>query len=193
MKNAVFLMVGILSVALIAATACGGDDDEGPARRPSGTTAPVATVAPAPPTDTPAPAPTDTPVPAAPTTAPAAPTDTAVPVAPTTAPAATAAPAAAGGEAAAGQVVFLAKGCGACHTVQGVDGAAGQIGPELTNVATNAATRIAGMSAEAYMRQSEEEPGVFLVAGFGPLMPSLRGTMTDDEFEDLIAFLMARQ
>ena len=72
MKKAAFLIVVILSIALIAATACGGDDDEGPARRPSGTTAPAATVAPAatlapaPATDTPAPAPKDTPVPAAP-------------------------------------------------------------------------------------------------------------------------------
>ena len=101
-------------------------------------------------------------------------------------------PPAAEGDPAAGQAVFLAQGCGACHTVRGVPGAAGAVGPELTQVATNATSRIAGTSAEAYIRQSVEDPSAFLVEGFGPLMPTLRGAMSDEEFEDLIAFLLSR-
>ena len=118
MKRAIPLLIGLLGIVLIAAAACGGDDDATPAERPRGTTAPVATSAP-------------------PTAAPAttAPTATTAPVA-TVAAEPTQAPA--GGDAAAGSGVFAAKGCVACHTIQGLDVAVGQIGPELTNVATNA-------------------------------------------------------
>ena len=170
LNKALMLLIGLLAVVMTAAAACGGGDDPTPGRRPAGTTAPVVTTAPV---ATNTPVPTNTPT----TAAPAA----------TTAP-----PATTGGDATAGQAVFLAKGCGACHTIQGVPGAIGAIGPELTQVATNAASRIAGTSAEAYIRQSVEDPPSFLVEGFGPLMPALRGTMTDEEFEDLVAFLLTR-
>ena len=97
----------------------------------------------------------------------------------------------AGGDSAAGPAVFAGKGCGACHTVQGLAGAVGQIGPELTQVATNAGSRVAGMSAEAYIRQAIEDPPAFVVEGFGPLMPAtIRSTMSDTEFEDLVAYLL---
>ena len=172
MKKAAFLIVGILSIVLIAATACGGDDDEGPARRPTGTPSAPATVAPATPTDIPAP------------------TDTVVPAAPTTAP--TAATAAAGGDAGAGKAVFTKAGCAGCHTIQGIS--TGTIGPELTNVATNAGSRISGMSAEDYIRQSIEDPPAFLAEGFAPIMPpTIRDAMTDEEFEDLVAFLLTQK
>ena len=67
------------------------------------------------------------------------------------------------------------------------------IGPELTNVATNAGSRISGMSGEDYIRQSIEDPPAFLVEGFGPIMPpTIRDAMTDEEFEDLVAFLLTQ-
>lgn len=95
------------------------------------------------------------------------------------------------GAATAGQAVFTNSGCVACHTIEGVLGAVGQIGPELTHVATNATSRT-GLSAEEYIRESIENPTAFVVEGFGPLMPALRGTMTDEDFENLVAFLMAQ-
>ena len=141
-----------------------GDDDGAIALRPRGTASPVATSAP----------PT-----AAPATAPVA-----------TVVAATQAPAA-GGDAAAGPAVFAGKGCVACHTIQGLAGAVGQIGPELTHVTTNAGSRVAGMSAEAYIRQAIEDPPAFVVEGFGPIMPAtIRSIMSDTEFEDLVAYLL---
>ena len=158
-----------------------GDDDGAIALRPRGTASPVATSAP----------PTAAPATAAPPTT--APTATTAPVAtvaaePTQAPAA-----AAGGDAAAGPAVFAGKGCVVCHTIQGLAGAVGQIGPELTHVATNAGTRVAGMSAEAYIRQAIEDPPAFVVEGFGPIMPTtIRSTMSDTEFEDLVAYLLTR-
>ena len=90
-----------------------------------------------------------------------------------------------------GQSVFTKAGCAACHTIQGISG--GTIGPELTKVATNAASRILSMSAEDYIRQSIEDPPAFLVEGFGPLMPpTIRDAMTDEEFENLVAFLLTQ-
>ncbi len=165
LNKPLMLIIGLLAVVLTAAAACGGDDDPTPSRRPAGTTAPAVTTAPV---ATNTLAPTNTPT--------------------------TAAPAATGGDATAGQAVFLGKGCGACHTVQGLAGAAGAIGPDLTQLATNAASRIAGTSAEAYIRQSIEDPPAFLVEGFGPIMPATRrSTMDDTEFENLVAFLLAQE
>lgn len=168
MKRAIPFIIGLLGIVLIAAAACGGDDESAPAERPRGTTADVATSAP--PTKAPATtAPTKAPEPAAPTEAPAS----------------------SGGDASAGPSVFAAKGCVACHTIQGLSGAVGQIGPELTNLATNAAARVAGESADAYIREAIEDPPAFVVDGFAPIMPAtIRSTMNDTEFEDLVAYLL---
>ena len=172
MKRAIPFIIGLLGIVLIAA-ACGGDDDAAPAERPRGTTAPVATSA-------------------SPTAAPATTAPTVAAAPPTTAPAAaTVVPTAAGGDAAAGAAVFAAKGCVACHTIQGLAGAVGQIGPDLTNVATTSGSRVAGMSADAYIRQAIEDPPAFVADGFAPLMPAtIRSAMNDTEFEDLVAYLL---
>lgn len=89
----------------------------------------------------------------------------------------------------AGKAVFLKVGCTACHTIQGVPGAVGQVGPELTHVATNAEKRVAGMTAEQYIRQSEEQPSAFIVAGFPNVMPSGLVSSSAD-MDALIAFLL---
>jgi mono/diheme cytochrome c family protein len=168
LKRAIPFIIGLLGIVLIAAAACGGDDESAPPERPRGTTAAVATSAP--PTKAPATtAPTKAPEPAAPTEAPAS----------------------SGGDASAGPSVFAAKGCVACHTIQGLSGAVGQIGPELTNLATSAASRVAGESADAYIREAIEDPPAFVVDGFAPIMPAtIRSTMNDTEFEDLVAYLL---
>lgn len=93
-----------------------------------------------------------------------------------------------GGNADRGKQVFLSAGCTACHTIQGVPEAIGEVGPELTNVLAVAGTRVSGLSAEDYLRQSILEPGALVVEGFAPLMPAglvAEGTSLDD----LVAFL----
>lgn len=40
-----------------------------------------------------------------------------------------------GGSAEKGYSVIIAKGCGACHVIPGVDGADGVVGPPLTGIA----------------------------------------------------------
>jgi cytochrome c1 len=59
--------------------------------------------------------------------------------APTSQPAAPApAPTGLSAEAQQGQQLMAQKGCGACHTIPGVAGATGNIGPGLAGVATRA-------------------------------------------------------
>jgi mono/diheme cytochrome c family protein len=91
-----------------------------------------------------------------------------------------------------GQRVFVASGCGACHTLEGVPGAAGTIGPPLTNIGNVAATRKPGMSAEDYIRESIANPTAFIVPGFAPVMPSgLVSNPTD--LNNLVEFLASRK
>ena len=101
-----------------------------------------------------------------------------------------AAPAAAGGSP--GQTLFLgAGGCAACHTVQGV--AQGVLGPELTNIATIAETRIAGMSAEDYIRESIVDPDAHTVEGFqeGLMLATMAGIpLSDEDVENLVDYLL---
>lgn len=88
-----------------------------------------------------------------------------------------------------GAQVFVGRGCGGCHSIDGVEGADGQVGPGLDGLATKALSRRPGLTAEQYIRESIEQPSVFVVEDFDPVMPGLRGTMTDQQFEDLVAFL----
>ncbi len=90
----------------------------------------------------------------------------------------------------AGRQVFEAKGCIGCHVIQGVGGATG---PELTQIATNAASRVPGQSAEEYIRQSILNSTAFVVPGFQPIMPSFQGQITDQELNDLVRYLMSLQ
>lgn len=96
---------------------------------------------------------------------------------------------ASGGNVEAGAKVFMTKTCATCHTVEKVK-AAGTIGPKLDGLGATAAKRIAGTSAEDYIKQSIEDPNAFVVEGFTKgLMPPLRSTLNDQEFKDLVAFL----
>ncbi len=90
-----------------------------------------------------------------------------------------------------GRLVFSTKGCSGCHTIAGTSTAT--IGPDLTHIATVAATRKAPLSAEEYILESIMEPGVFVVAGFEPLMPKLAEAIAEGELEDLVEFLLDQE
>ncbi len=102
-----------------------------------------------------------------------------------------------GGDAAKlalGKEVFTGRGtCFACHTIQGVS--TGAVGPELTHIGTTGSSRRAGMSSDAYVRQSIEEPGAFTVPGFPPggMPAGLKDNLAKGEFEALVAFLLAQK
>ena len=88
-----------------------------------------------------------------------------------------------------GRLVFSTKGCVGCHTIEGTS--TSTIGPDLTHIATVAATRKAPLSAEEYIQESIEEPGAFVVEGFEPLMPKL--AIAEGELEDLLEFLLDQE
>lgn len=90
-----------------------------------------------------------------------------------------------------GRLIFMTKGCAACHTIAGISTAT--IGPDLTHIATIAATRKASLAAEDYIIESIQDPEAFVVAGFKPLMPALAGGITARELEDLVDFLLKQQ
>jgi cytochrome c oxidase subunit 2 len=87
-----------------------------------------------------------------------------------------------------GQRLVIEKGCGACHTIAGVQGAAGVVGPPLTNIGSVAATRRPGTSAEAYINESIVQPTAFLVPGFPPVMPTI--DMSEQERAAIVAYLL---
>ena len=89
-----------------------------------------------------------------------------------------------------GALLFSAKGCVGCHTHAALPNARLQIGPDLTGLPDRAATRVTGLDAGAYVRQSLRQPQAFIVSGYTSIrMPDLH--LTDDEIESLTAFLLA--
>ena len=88
-----------------------------------------------------------------------------------------------------GALLFATMGCTGCHTHASFPNAHMQVGPDLTAVADRAATRVTGLDARAYIRQSLREPGAYRVAGYSALMPDLR--LTDEQIDSLTAFLLS--
>ena len=89
-----------------------------------------------------------------------------------------------------------AGGCSACHTVEGIS--AGLVGPDLTHIGRDAATRKPGVSAEAYIRESIREPDAFVAEGVARAIPGLMtsaitASLSDDEVAALVEFLMAQK
>jgi cytochrome c oxidase subunit 2 len=58
--------------------------------------------------------------------------------------------------------LFARYGCNACHTLAAAD-ATGLVGPNLEGIGIVAGTRVSGMSAEDYIRESILKPNAFLV------------------------------
>jgi cytochrome c551/c552 len=88
-----------------------------------------------------------------------------------------------------GALLFATKGCVGCHMHASFPNAHTQVGPDLTAVADRAGTRVAGLDARAYIRQSLREPGAYRVGGYSALMPDL--ALTDEQIDSLTAFLLS--
>ena len=117
-------------------------------------------------------------------------------------------PAAPGASAAAasspGQALFVGAGaCSSCHTVTGV--AQGVLGPPLDGIGSVAGNRIAGYSAEDYIRESILEPdayaagtadglsqdydGNLMLSTMAGILPSL----SDEDIDVLVEYLLSLQ
>ncbi|MEE9325442.1 MAG: c-type cytochrome [Dehalococcoidia bacterium] len=169
LRRRTFLILGLIIGTI--AIACGGGGEEAP---PTSTSTSV---------PTPAPTPTSaaTPTSVAPTPTSAAPTPTSTPV-----------EAALPGDPETGRQLFISGGCIVCHTISNIPEATGTIGPSQDDVATRAATRVEGLSAEEYIRQSILDPNAFVVEGFpANVMPQIYDTLfSEEELNDLVAFLL---
>ena len=112
------------------------------------------------------------------------------------------------GDAARGEQLFAQQvkqasgsnaSCTACHSL--VPGEV-KTGPSMAGVAARAETRVAGESAEQYIRASIQQPNAFIVpdnpaymgANGKSLMPEgLGNLMSDQDLADLIAYLLTLQ
>jgi len=96
------------------------------------------------------------------------------------------------GDATAGKAVFTSAGCVACHSLE-----PGKkiVGPSLAGVATRAATRKPGYSAELYIYESETRPSAYVVDGFpdGVMPKTFKDSLTPQQLADVIAFLLTQK
>lgn len=101
------------------------------------------------------------------------------------------------GDAANGEALFAqptigannAPGCITCHSLE-PDVVI--VGPSQAGLATRAETRVAGQSAEEYIRTSITEPNAYVVEGFaeGVMYQNYATDLTAEEINDLIAYTL---
>jgi cytochrome c2 len=96
------------------------------------------------------------------------------------------------GVAANGQTVFNSAGCVACHSLE-PDKII--VGPSQAGIATRAATRKPGYTAEVYLYESITRPSAYVVEGFpdGVMPKTFKGTLKPQELADVIAFLLTQK
>ncbi len=108
------------------------------------------------------------------------------------------------GDPEAGQQVYVGEGgCGACHVIEGVEGANGVVGPDHTHLAIKAAEvaeKVGAASAEEYIRESIVDPSAYIAEDCptGPCAPgtmpqNLKDQLTEEQINDLVAFLMQQK
>ena len=105
----------------------------------------------------------------------------------------------------AGRQIFItgagegaATPCVTCHTIGGVPEAVGLLGPDLSNIGADAASRQPGVSAEDYLRQSIREPEAFIPEGVerntpGLMLTAITAGLTDADVDALVAFLLEQK
>ena len=94
--------------------------------------------------------------------------------------------------AVAGQQLFQTLGCVSCH---GANGEGGR-GPTLAGLFGRDVRLSNGQTVradEAYIRESILNPQAKLVEGFGPIMPTFQGQVSEDQLVQLLAFIKSLQ
>lgn len=87
-----------------------------------------------------------------------------------------------------GRELYNTKGCVACHTLDGKQG----IGPTFSGLYGKEELLEGGAKIgadENYIRESIMEPVTKVVKGYPPIMPTMKGQLTDEELNALIAFI----
>ncbi len=94
--------------------------------------------------------------------------------------------------ATAGQQLYQTLGCASCH---GADGEGGR-GPALTGTFGSNVQLQSGQTVrvdEGYIRESITNPQAKLVVGFGPIMPTFQGQVSEDQLMQLVAYIKSLQ
>jgi len=94
--------------------------------------------------------------------------------------------------ATAGQQLFQTLGCASCHGASGEGGR----GPTLAGAFGKTVQLQSGGTVpfdEGYIRESITNPQAKLVQGFGPIMPTFQGQVSEDQLMQLIAFIKSLQ
>jgi cytochrome c len=80
--------------------------------------------------------------------------------------------------------------CSTCHqTVTGQFSFS--VGPNLAGITERAGTRVDGLTAEEYLRQSIIEPNRYVVSGYRNIMyPGYSTHLSEQDTQDLIAYLL---
>ena len=90
--------------------------------------------------------------------------------------------------ATAGQQLYQTLGCASCH---GANGEGGR-GPALTGTFGSEVRLADGGTVtadEGYLRDSIINPQAKIVAGFGPIMPTFQGQVSEDQLMQLVAYI----
>lgn len=102
-----------------------------------------------------------------------------------------------GGDPREGERLFHGRGkleglyaCSTCHYIHAHQRIL--VGPNMHGISERAGTRIPGMTAEEYLRQSIKYPDAYIVDGFpdGTMNQSYEDILTEEEIRHLIAYLM---
>lgn len=82
-------------------------------------------------------------------------------------------------------------GCGTCHSLDGTT----FLGPSLQGIGSIAQERVAGMSAQAYIRQSILDPDAYVLDGNEPgtMPPHYADALNDAQIDALVEFLMSQK
>jgi len=90
-----------------------------------------------------------------------------------------------------GRQVFRKLDCIRCHVIEG---GGGRLGPDLSHIGTVGGGRRAGLSAEAYIRESVTSPGSYIVPGYNDVMPrGLARSLSQSDLDALVLFLRAHE
>jgi cytochrome c oxidase subunit 2 len=89
----------------------------------------------------------------------------------------------------AGEKVFQSSGCSTCHTPDGAG-----LGPSLLGVYGQPVKLTTGETVtadDAYIRESILLPKAKIVMGYTPIMPTFQGQLTEEQLNDVIAYIRA--
>src|SRR5690349_16819377 len=93
------------------------------------------------------------------------------------------------GDANRGVQVFSRLPCLSCHTFKGSESK--QYGaPPLDHIAQTAAGRLSGVNAAQYIRHALLKPQDLRVEGYAQIMPGFGTSLSSNELDDLIAYLL---